>query len=764
MPSPRRPYIWILLAATLVTGASWGLAVPPFESADESAFYNAIVRYTHGENPGGWLLYAAAVKPVMRAAGGPDRPLQARYNPSFRYVGNQRGQVNRYMHGRAEGMPRGDVNRMYLLRLCTLLMWVASLLLIFETARLFTGSGDVALLVAGACLFLPEASFFASKIHPEATTVLLASAAYCAFTARVCGRIGRPSVWIIGLAVLMAAPFSDRQAYFLILLVPFGFVVTEPTRRGALITAAALAGAAALAFVAVPRPAEMERDLTMWLAPMLILFKLTWWTPYLWPHLEYEFVPKMFLGFWGWLGQPSILLPAPVYSAFGVTSVVAAIGLVVGGRPDTVDEAGAGQTTRLASFYGGGVFLTLAPILYTNVMIERIVVGRWMLPSLAPIMIALAIGLQAFAMAARARPRRIATIVATIGIALALFWISPAGARVRDGIHHHHYGDQDHLIRVVTGGIIGLLIAAACVEIAGRIRGRQPIGSGSGDARGGIPTTAIFGGMMVLNLALLFAFVRPLYRPFDEGEYAEAVRAEAAAGEFDRAASLLRIAQRTYPESPALARIPSEVPLIALRGDSDQLLADFEARIGRGQSLENRDELWALARAVRKADRFEPEVLRAVTARATPTPALAEPLALIRAELEGSQRDGSAAAEVLRAGGGSVKPLELHGVAKLEGFTTYRRPDGGDIEIRIYFRPLRDWAPQTVFEFGAAPDGAQTGATVVNPVTPAFGGWRAGELAWENYALSGATAWHIWVRIEVEHNSGDAYDLGVIGR
>ncbi len=173
MLSPRRRYIWILIAATLVTGACWGLAVPPFESADESAFYNAIVRYTHGENPGGWLLYAAAVKPVMRAAGGPDRPVPARYNPSFRYIGNLRGRVNRYIHGRAEGAPRGDVNRMYLLRLCTLLMWIASLLLIFETASLFTGSADLALLVAGACLFLPEASFFASKIHPEATTVLL---------------------------------------------------------------------------------------------------------------------------------------------------------------------------------------------------------------------------------------------------------------------------------------------------------------------------------------------------------------------------------------------------------------------------------------------------------------------------------------------------------------------------------------------------------------------------------------------------------------
>ncbi|MBI3399995.1 MAG: hypothetical protein HY048_01135 [Acidobacteria bacterium] len=747
----RRPNLWILIVATLVTGACWGLAVPPFESADESSFYNAIVRYTHGENPGGWLLYAAAVKPAMVLAGGPDRPVPARYNPSFRFVSNLRGRVNVYMHGRAEGIPRGDVNRLYLLRLCTLLMWTVSLVLIFETARLFTSRDDLALLTAGACLFLPEASFFASKIHPEATTVLLASAAYCAFTARVCGRIGRTAVWIAGLVIVMAAPFSDRQAYFLVLLVPFGFVVTEPTKRGAAIAAAALAGTAALAFVIVPRPVEMQRDLTMWLAPMFSFFTLTWWNPYLWLHLKYELGPKMFLGFWGWLGQPSILLPAPVYAAFAVMSKLAAIGLVVRDRSAAADTT-ARERTRLAWFYAGGVFLTFAPILYTNMMIERIVVGRWMLPSLAPIMIALVVGLHAFIVEARRRPHRLAAIVAILGGVLALQWVSPIGAAIRDGIRHYHYGDQEHLIRIITGSIVGVLIAAACVEIAPRVRFAA------------LSVRQVFAGLMALNLTLLFAFVAPLYRPFDEAGYAEAVRAEAAAGEFDRAASLLRIAQRSYPESVPLARIPSELPLISLRGDSDQLLADFEARIGRGQALENRDELMALARAVRKAGRFEPDVLRAALARAKETPALREPLALIRAEVEGRQRDGSAAATVIRAGDGTIRQAEMHGVAMLEGFTTYRHPDDGTIEIRIYFRPLRDWTNVMRLQLGAVPAGSPGGPAEIDPLTPLFGGWRAGELAWETFALSGSTAWQLWTGVEFEHDNRGAIDLGVINR
>ena len=750
MSRPRQPYVWLVIVATFIIGVCWGTMIPPFESADESAFYNAIVRYAHGENPGGWLLYAAATKPVMKLAGGPDQPLQARYNPSFRFVSNLRGRVNIFMHGRAEGMPRADVNRMYLLRLCTVLMWTVSLLLIFETARLFTARSDLALLTAGACLFLPESSFFASKIHPEATTVLLASAAYCVFTARVYGRVGRLATWIVGLAVLMAAPFSDRQGYFLVLLVPFGLVVTERTRRGALATAAALAAAAALAFMVAPRPAELQRDLTTWLGPMRTFFTLTWWTPYLWWHLKYEFVPKMFLGFWGWLGMPSLLLPAPVYAAFAVISVLAAIGFLVRERSAEAHTTD-GARTRLAWFYAGGVFLTFAPILYANMMIERIIVGRWMLPSLAPIMIALVVGLRAFIVEARRRPHRVAIVVAAAGGALALLWASPAGATIRYGIRHYHYGDQEHLIRIVTGSVIGLLLAAACVEIGARVRSPERV------------ALLVFAVIGTLNLTLLFAFVAPLYRPFDEAEYADAVRAEAATGEFDRAASLLRIAQRSYPASAALARIPSELPLISLRGDSDQLLADFETRIGRGQTLDNRDELMALARAVRKAGRFEPDALRAVLARTKSLPGLDEPLSLIRAEAEGRQRDGSAIAGVIRAGGGTTKQAEMHGVATLEGFTTYRRDDG-TIEVRIYFRPLRDWTPTLHLALGIMPAGATTGVTRLDFMTPEFAGWKKGELAWETFSLPGSMAWQVWTGVEVDRNTGVPIDLGVIDR
>jgi hypothetical protein len=448
-----------------------------------------------------------------------------------------------------------------------------------------------------------------------------------------------------------------------------------------------------------------------------------------------------------------------VYAAFAVISVLAAIGFVVGGN-----DAGAART-RLAWFFAGGVFLTLAPILYTNVMIDRIVVGRWMLPSLAPIMIALVVGLRAFIRAARVRPRRVATLVAAIGGALALIWMSPLGARVRDGIHRYHYGDQDHLIRVVTASIVGLVIAAACVEIAARLRGGQAARSNRVEAPTGMLTTwTIFGGMMALNLTLLFTFVKPLYRPFDDREFADAVRAEAGAGEFDRAAALLRLAQRAYPESTPLARIPVEIPLIPLRGGSDQLLADFEARLGRGQALVNREEIMALARAVPRAGRFEPDALRDALARAPDTPDLREALALVRAEMEGGQRDGSAAADVIRAAGGTMTHAEIPGVATIDGLTTYRRPEGG-LELRVYFRPRCEWTRMKLLVFGTPADSAG-GLTPVNPSVPLFNGWRTGELAWEVFTLSFGT-WHVWTAVEIEGHPpsfNDGIDLGVIGR
>jgi len=108
--------------------------------------------------------------------------------------------------------------------------------------------------------------------------------------------------------------------------------------------------------------------------------------------------------------------------------------------------------------------------------------------------------------------------------------------------------------------------------------------------------------------------------------------------------------------------------------------------------------------------------------------------------------------------------VELPGVATIEGLTTFYRPEGG-LELRVYFRPLRDWTRMKLLVFVAPAD--RPGSLVpVDPSVPLFNGWRTGELAWEMFTLPSETAWHVWTAVEVEGHPPsfkDGVDLGVIG-
>ena len=271
---------------------------------------------------------------------------------------------------------------------------------------------------------------------------------------------------------------------------------------------------------------------------------------------------------------------------------------------------------------------------------------------------------------------------------------------------------------------------------------------------------ALFGGAWALNFVLLFSFVAPLYAPLDDVEFAAAVRAEAAEGEYGRASALYRLAVATFPTSTTLRRVVVETPLLSLSGGDDELLADFQARIGRGERVESRAELLALARAVRIKGWFDREALRRVLETTEDTPAVREPLAVIRAEVEGRGRDRSAAADVINAGGGVVAPVEMHGEAWLEGFTVYPGPPGHN-DVTVYFRPLRDWSGRRLW-LHIYPAGSHDYLSI-DPIPPTFDAWKPGELSWEVFRVPTDTRYVMYVGVEGNYNLGPAYPLGSIG-
>ena len=673
--------VWPLLVAALVIGAAWAAITPPFEGADERAHFTAFAATRS----------AAAARAV---------PLKA--NPIFDAVSNQRGRVNAFMHGQFEGASRADLTRMYALRALTLATWVASLLLMFDTARLVFGRNDLALLTAALVLCLPGVSALFSTIQPMALWVLIGSTVYWTLTARAMGRIGRAPVWLLGAVALGLAIWLRVFA----------------TLRTAV-------------------------------APFLPSYPYHWWPSDFLSYLAFEFAPRIFFAFSGWLGQQSLLLPAPVYAVIATACGVAVCGLALRLRAAPLARA----QWRLAAIYGGGVCVTFAFMLYTNVLTDRTAAtGTWLYPSLAPIMIALVVGGRWAAVFSRRSPHLLAIPLAAVAVVMGMLWMSGAGD-IRGAVRFNYAGDVDHLSRTVLYTIVLLSVAAGAVIVsAWRRRAQTP-----GESKGPILVLAV---AWVLNVSLLAAFVLPRYAALDAEGVAAAVREAAADGEPERATELYRMGTGVYPDSVALSRAVIDLPSLDLKGRDEATFTGLRARLARGETLNNRAEMMAFARLGAMKQAFDPEIMRAIGHRVADTPALQEPRALIRALADRRLESGSAA-EVVRAAGGTPASVNMHDDAALEGFAVHRNASDRN-EVTVYFRPLRPWTTRLMWVH-AYPEGSRE-YVALSQTSPAYADWKTGSLAWETFELPSNAAFVLYIGVEVDHDLGPAFPIGAVGR
>src|SRR5262249_41808051 len=157
----------------------------------------------------------------------------------------------------------------------------------------------------------------------------------------------RWSAWLLLPLAVAVVPFADRQAWFVAPFAALSLIATESTCRGRMLAAATLVLPAATAAWIIVYHTELGTNFEWWtgllrhpLRPFILADPSRGSTP---PHVAYyafEFVPKMFIGFWGWLGQPSIMLPAWTYGTFAALTILSAVGLVLRlrRRPTTDDE------------------------------------------------------------------------------------------------------------------------------------------------------------------------------------------------------------------------------------------------------------------------------------------------------------------------------------------------------------------------------------------------------------------------------------------
>jgi hypothetical protein len=749
----------LLLALTLLTSAAWVAIVPPFEGTDELYFYNRSRDFAAAPERRENVFFRLAAPIVLTLSPAASRAAPE-YNPAFAFVGNGRGQVNRFAHDRPVA-PREHVRTLTAIRALVVVLGVATIVAIYAIARLSTGAAGVALLVACLSLWVPQFSFINAVVHAEAVTRLFAALVTLAIVAYATGALSRRAAWVLLPLAIATVPFADRQALFVAPFAALALVATERRARDKAIAAALVVIPVAVAGWIIVKHTEVGTDLAGW--TVLLLHPLRPFisgdpsrgsVPPTFAYYMAEFFPKMFMGFWGWLGQPSILLPAWLYAALAVLTTLAAAGLVIRlrePRPANDDERRRLHARRLMA---AGIVLMWIPIVYgPAVMGLNLWYGRWLFPMLGPIMIGFVLGLGAFGRVALARPHRTAAIVGLTAMCLGVIWLTSAGETLRAAIQANHYGDRERLIETVADYGLILGAVAATIEIIARI-GSARIGSIARPSMG-------IAAAGVANMVLLFGFIRPLYAPLTADEYAGLVAKEVAADDRLRAADLYASAVKSYPRAAVLRSLADATPSLLLGGSSPSSRALLWDRLARGKGLNDRDALLMLAHEV--ADGQKPpwrnaDTFKTALDEAELRPDLAEPAALVRMALDGTASDAGASSTPIEAGGGRRLQAALrNGEVALEGFTVHRTASD-KVQVIVYFRPRVNADNRSVWLHTLRVNTTeyQFFSPVLTPST-----WTPGTLAWAAFQLPPGT-YHAEVGMWEGSDLGTGVRIGII--
>lgn len=734
--------------------------VPPFEGPDELAFYNRArddSEHPQRREP----LFFRLAAPVVRALATTSGPVAPVYFPGFRFIGNEHGQVNRFVHERAVARSE-HVRTLLALRGLVVLLSALTLVAIYLTALLALGDHNAALAVAGLCLFIPQYSFMNAVVHPEAVTRLFGATASLVVVARATGRLSRAPAWIALLLIVALIPLADRQAFFIAPFIFVATVLTESGWRARAATAAAFLVPGLIAAWAVVHFLEQGTMLGPWfgllLHPLRPLLDADPGRGSVPPELAYyvfEFVPKLFMGFWGWLGQPSILLPAWLYAALATITIAAAAGLILRagrslGGPVADADPDEGVRLRARRLLAAGIGVMLVPIIYGPALAGRnLWYGRWLFPMLGPIAMGIWLGLREMHGVIKRRPDRAAAVLAALAALTALAWVSPLGAAFRAGIMANHYGDRARLIDTARDVVVALTVWAAATALWSRMPRPSSFRPRAG--------AAVFAAAGALNLALLLMFVRPLYVPMSAADYAGAITRAVSEDDLEGAAALYATAIKSYPESRDVRALGDRTPRLLVGPNVDESSGVLQRRIAQGKGLADRDLLLALARGIRASEWSSSAALKSALADAARQPDLAEPAMLVRLLLDGRLTDRTSAAELIAAGHGvSLQTPMRAGEALLEGFTV--SPSGAGTQVTVYFRPEVSWDNSSLWLHAYPP-----ASSTYLDLAPFTGRSRPAphELAWAVFKLPPGQ-YHVFVGVTLGLDLGKGYALGVI--
>ena len=741
-----------LVAAAV--SALWIVSIPPFEGPDELFFYNRARQLAAAPEPRENVYFRLA-GPIIRATSPAAGVVQPKYNPAFQFVGNRRGEVNRFVHDRSVA-PREHVRTLIALRALTALLAALTMAIIYGIARLALGDARRALLVAAVCICIPQSAFMNAVVHPEAATRLVAAIITLVVAAGATGRAPRWVVWTALLAGIALVPFADRQALFLAPFAAISLIAIERTWKGRAAAAAAVI-LPAIAAVIVVTHTEAGTDFGPWLRlirhplqPLLSADPSRGSSPPDLPYYVFEFFPKLFTGFWGWLGQPSLLLPAWTFALAAVLTMLAGIGMLMpASQSAAADDRGRRKARRLLAI---GIVLMMLPILYGPSVAGRdLWYGRWLFAMLGPLAIALVLGLERFAAFARAHAGVVSAAVGGVAAAGVALWFAPSGDAVRALIATHHYGDIARFADVVRD----VPIVLACVAVAIAVAARTP-------ALARAPAGALVVCVLAANGLTAAVLVQPLYAPLSASEYEVQIRSYLASGRTAPAADLYASAIASYPDSIELRRLGDESPRLLL-GRGEAPLTQLWSRIARGQSIDDRDSLLMLAHEAAgdpaAAAWRGSDAVAATMESAARRQDLAEPAALLRLAVEGGAASADAAARPIAAGGGTRIGASLrNGELVIEG-VTHHPTAGGGTQLIVYFTPHVDAVSRRLWLHAYPVADRRDYLDLVPTLAPMV--WKPGQLAWASFELP-AGRYDTYVGVWVGYDIGPGQPIGVL--
>jgi len=714
----------LVAAAALATGLLWMSVVPPFEGPDELFFYNEARRLAEQPELRENLLFRLAT-PIVRATATKSGLVEPESNPAFRFVSNEKGEVNRWAHDRRVAS-RDHVRTLNAVRVMVVVLSVLTALFIDGVAALCLPNPQLRWIVVAIAVFIPQVSFMNAVVQREAITALLGALTTLVVVARATGHLNRWVGWASALGVIALVPMADRQAYFLVPFAGLALVAAEQTWRARAVAVVAAALPATAAAWLVSRWIETGTDLGPWMR--LIAHPVQPFTagttrgaaPGL-AYYVYEFVPKLFMGFWGWLGQPSLLLPAPVYAALAVLCAFAFAGLLVRlirhRSPSSEDERRRLLARRLMAT---GVVLMAIPIVYGPALAGlNLWYGHWLFPMLGPIAIGIVIGIAEIADLIERWPRRVAAVAVAVALVLAALWFSPYGNIVRTGIMANHYGDRERLIATIRDSIVILSAIAAAIALLARkdpLPWRFPL------------EPAIAPAIGAANFALLLFFVAPLYAPLTPADYVRLVEKYLAHRELTRAADVYASALKSHPNARELVELADESPQLLFGGRLEDTIAFLDRRLAHGLVRLDRDALFGLAARLRDANWTGSAALDAVLADADRDPDRAEAAALVRLELGHGARNGPEAVAPIDLGHGRWLRAKIRNETAVEGVTLHPLPEG--TQVVLYVRPASS-PDNRRFWIHAYVPGSREYLTIEPTISADR--WEPGQLVWQVY-------------------------------